>query len=228
MGNLYSEYKRAATTPPFDGPGKLKYGLRFGNGWDFCIECNCFRQYTVERIPKTDVKKDIPFQFFETRAVCCCCHHEMYVAEVNDFDLSEYWFAFYEAAYMQNRKGLRTMDDLEIREESVRFRDQFVEDAGGESKLSDRDMNYIHGAADFARCLYDAAQDGGDDMDKLDINDIRRELLSFLMDDMAVWDVDDDNDRARANDALYKQGAIEFAYRLQEKLDSTDTDVTES
>ena len=59
-------------------------------------------------------------------------------------------------------------------------------------------------------------------MDKFDMDDVRRELLEFLSNDTMIWEVDEDDDRAIANDALYRTGAIDFVQWLKEKLEKDD------
>lgn len=55
-------------------------------------------------------------------------------------------------------------------------------------------------------------------MTSMTADDIRRELLTFLLDDTVVWEMEGD-DRRMADNNVYRQGVVEFASHLVEKLE---------
>ena len=83
----------------FDGPHKLKHGLRLGNGVDFCIDCARFTEYFIREVWTIQTVRGITFSWKELQAICCTCHAEIYVPEVNDWNVDRKEAAYFKAFY---------------------------------------------------------------------------------------------------------------------------------
>lgn len=88
------------------GPHKLKYGLRLGSGVDFCIDCDRFSEYFIREVPDEMTVRGITFSYDELQAICCTCHAELYVPEVNDWNVDRRARAYFEQAYKEAKEKL--------------------------------------------------------------------------------------------------------------------------
>lgn len=100
-------------TSVFEGPHKLKYGLRLGSGVDFCIDCDRFSEYFIREVPDEMTVRGITFSYKELQAICCTCHAELYVPEVNDWNVDRRDAAFFKAFYDKYKHDREVSDHAE-------------------------------------------------------------------------------------------------------------------
>lgn len=96
-----------------DGPHKLKHGRRLGNGMDYCIDCGRFSEYFIREVPDEMTVRGITFSYNELQAVCCTCHAELYVPEVNDWNVDRREAAFFRAFYDKYKHDRELSDNAE-------------------------------------------------------------------------------------------------------------------
>ena len=156
----------------FNGPHKLKYGLRLGSGVDFCIDCDRFSEYFIREVPDEMTVRGITFSYDELQAICCTCHAELYVPEVNDWNVDRRDAAFFKAFYDKYKhdrevsdhaehggnERMRTMTKHDLRDALIGFLRQ-TNDMVWDNRDSDRDLvntaYYKQGVMEFFTFLED-------------------------------------------------------------------------